>query len=109
MIIQEQIDFLKVVKSKINTPDTWLKNIEKSVNADGKNCYCVMGAWWNTRDKDNVSRKGSWGAHDALLESLPKKYKKDNSIVKYNDDPKTTHKDIMRLFDKTIARLEKSL
>lgn len=109
MNIQEQIDFLKAVKAKIDTPETWLKNIETSVNDDGKKCYCVMGAWWNLRVSNNIMRNNSWSAHDALLESLPKKFKKHNSIVKYNDAPDTTHKDIMKLFDKTIARLEKKL
>ena len=68
-------------------------------------CYCAMGAI----DKAAVeAREPRFGvgddAIDALAKFLPDGHQK--SVASFNDNPKTTHAEVLALFDQAIAKLE---
>lgn len=80
---------LIAAKALIDTPEKWIKG-ELSKNG----CYCALGA---------VQRASNYNVRtkDALYDALP-----DVGIMTFNDDPNTTHSDIMALFDRAIAAEE---
>lgn len=68
-----------------------------------RDCFCILDA------ADDVSGKyGDLFAADLLGEFLPPGYEPDPSnwnhpVAQFNDDPATTHADIMAVYDRAIA------
>jgi hypothetical protein len=95
-------DDLIAAKALIDAPDKWTKGIHFS---GGR--YCAMGAVGAaTRQPHGGSR---WAECDrALIKSAPRHRWREgvdgHPVVAFNDDPATTHADIMALFDRAIER-----
>lgn len=84
---------LIAAKALIDTPEKW----GKGTYEPSPGCYCALGAL------DAASEGGRWTPFEvmaALTIALPDSAK---DIVAFNDDPNTTHADIMALFDRAIA------
>jgi len=116
---------LKRAMKRISKPVAWAKGAwGREVNSNGvtirawswmggrqaarkpeANCWCAVGAVFAATPDDKVA--------DAAIAELREtgyvavgKYK-GCSIVVFNDVPKTTQKDVIAVFKRTIARLEK--
>ena len=97
-------DDLIAAKALIDRPEKWGKGRNRVALADGTACYCTAGAlYYATRFCGNVSLAADRASacEDALAGLLPPiRY---TGIRGFNDDPSTTHADIMALFDRAIA------
>lgn len=91
------VDDLIAAKALIDSPEKWTKGFYQSM--DG--CLCSLGALGmaiggNPFFPNSVARA-------ALQAEVPQQWGV-LSVGAYNDDPDTTHADIMALFDRAIAR-----
>ena len=95
-------EILIAAKALIDTPEKWLKG---ALSTGDDTCFCAMGA---------LGHAGGFGlvASDktpelaSLLDSIPASFvwvTDKHRLAAYNDDPATTHADIMALFDRAIA------
>ena len=80
---------LRLTRAIISNPENWCKNANQKGNA-----YCVVGAL--------SLFSAEWAPLIALCQATPDGY----DVVCYNDHPKTTHADIMAVFDRAIAKAE---
>lgn len=93
-------DNLIAARALIDTPEKWHKgSIGKGA------CLCAAGAVckavnWNYLTGDRLRRLPEMRA---LFDRLPTGF---YDVPVFNDDPNTTHADIMTLFDRAIAALE---
>jgi hypothetical protein len=71
---------------------------DRSEDLSGAVCFCSLGALWRIS-----GRCGLTPAEDILTGIVRTTTPFDN-IVSFNDDPATTHADILRVFDAAIAR-----
>jgi hypothetical protein len=88
-------NLLRAAKAKISDPDDWHQE-GTYVNASG--CLCAQAAL-NRAFKTsgyNVSVHDQACVH---IIKIVRKYHPISYLTKYNDDPETTHADIMNLFD----------
>jgi hypothetical protein len=98
-------DDLRAAKALIDTPEKWAKGTYQSQSG----CLCVLGAcrkvvFNGALDGDHPGYVGDANPLAfALGDALPRGR---FSVSDYNDDPATTHADIMALFDRAIAAAE---
>jgi hypothetical protein len=91
---------LIAAKALIDTPDKWLRG-QLADRAD--TCFCAFGA-----AQFGPSRSWSDGkdtaATLALIAALPEPggERRKHPLAMFNDDPATTHADVMALFDRAI-------
>ena len=82
-------------RALIDTSDKWCK-----IHFAAPGQHCTMGALEAT-----VGHDRAYGPYrTALLAALPNGFPYV-SVINFNDDPSTTHADIMALFDRAIASL----
>jgi hypothetical protein len=102
------VEILKAAKAKIATPERWIKHsLSSTVDIDGQptQCYCAVGAInaaYSDAYKD-PNWEFPWPPDDPFLvieSSLPFGVR----ISSFNDDPNTTHQDVMGLFDRAIEK-----
>lgn len=100
-------DDLRAARELIDTPEKWCKG----KYGDAKS-MCALGAcraaFYGVPDhgQGRELRRGEYAADfNPLAEAL---YKANNrgGVDLFNDDPDTTHADIMALFDRAIAQSE---
>lgn len=87
---------LIAAKARILDPENWAKG-----GGNGQTTFCAAVAC-NEVAHDTPEVFG------ALCDALPAEFRKDmvirvGNVFRYNDDPSTTHADIMALFDRAIA------
>jgi len=91
-------DDLIAARALIDTPEKWHRGSMASF--DGK-CLCAMGAIRNVLRAQGYTH---WISRTPLYQNLraalPRGF---NQVPTFNDDPSTTHADIMALFDRAIA------
>jgi hypothetical protein len=94
-----EIEILKGARELLSDESKWRRDIyieEKGNVACG---YCIMGA-------TTIAAAGrmplSNRADELLRDALPLQYQ--GSIADFNDDPKTTHADVLALLDRAIAQ-----
>lgn len=105
---QEVIDALKLMKKLIDKPASWIKrasarNISgQEVNyADNEAvCFCLLGALGHVVYKHTYSHEIEYAAREHLENAAGL----INDLVSYNDEPKITHKDIIRVLNKAICK-----
>lgn len=90
---------LIAAKALIDTPEKWIKG---ELVSNG--CYCSVGAIEQTVP----FAPGECAEYAAIEAALPPEFEDDTSdwnsvVAQFNDDPTTTHADIMALFDRAIA------
>lgn len=87
---------LIAAKALIDTPEKW----GKGEFEPRPGCYCAVGAIWKVTDGEGTRYVAPVFA---LWKVLPGDW---TNAAGYNDDPETTHADIMALFDRAIATAE---
>ena len=116
--MQTVLDCLEQSRSLIDTPDKWLQGAfsNNEVQPRLATCFCTYGAVTVTYRKmygegcglmemGEIENK----ACDYLTASVPKSFSTGcvgvgfGHIIRYNDDPETTHSDIMAMFDGAIT------
>jgi hypothetical protein len=88
-------NLLRAAKAKISDPKDWTQE-GVYVTADG--CLCAQGAL----NRAFIPSGYSVAIHDRaciLISRAVRKLQPYYMVTKYNDDPTTTHADIMNLFD----------
>ena len=85
---------LIAAKALIDTPAKWGKGCDRV-------CFCAL-------DAASAIPDAYIGVRDALKLALPADFEPDQSnwnhdVAQFNDEPGTTHADIMALFDRAIA------
>lgn len=106
-------DILIAARAKIEKPENWVREyyaFDRSghyTNPIGERaaCWCILGALGcatgiNPEDCDILGP-----AHDMLTAAL-KERGRSPSLPLFNDDPATTHADILALYDRAIALAE---
>jgi hypothetical protein len=89
---------LIAAKALIDTPEKWVKGALKTGD-----CLCAMGAVHAVLPKNYHGLISDTAQFRALQSALPDGFRW--SVPSFNDDPSTTHADIMALFDRAIASL----
>lgn len=91
---------LIAARALIDTPEKWGKGSFRAV--DG--CLCAVGALGVATTGN--AHDWSASAYNALYDALPETAYA--GVPSYNDNPNTTHAEIMALFDRAIAAQENS-
>lgn len=105
---------LKLAKSYIDTPEKWIKR-ELAMDASGQSVlsidsdackFCAVGALFRAEYKLDMSLLDDMknAIYDLGIPIL-----NDNGIMRFNDDPLTTHTDVMQVFDYAINKLESEI
>lgn len=100
-------DDLRAAKALIDTPEKWGRHLFQ--DAFGR--MCIRGAC-GAAAGGIFGGKGALSVETALLMALPAGVRQIagplSRLSVFNDDPSTTHADIMALFDRAIAAQEKT-
>lgn len=101
----EVIAVLDAVRDVLRVPERWTK-VYYAIDEAGERtrpnsqhavAWCILGA---------VTKATQWHRHDAACEALRETLPLDgDNLATFNDHPDTTHADVLRLLDDTIARL----
>lgn len=82
-------------KALIDTPEKWTRGEYMH-----SGCFCALGALAEALDIDPVSARLSMTPELlALRGAVPEPF---FSVWRYNDEPSTTHADVLALFDRAI-------
>ena len=110
----KNVAILTEAKALIEEPDTWTKRAYQKDLPNGKRAYCAIGAFEAVVDAAlgmsllEALRRGmhirdyvGYGkdARKCLRASVPSQFV---NVSHYNDDARTTHSNIMALYDKAI-------
>lgn len=90
---------LRDARSRIDTPEKWVKGHGVICHHDGSMSYCAHAAIERTCCGSETL------AYGRIMTTLDGFLWPKHTIVSFNDTPSTTHKDIMDLFDKAINQL----
>ena len=103
----ETVDILKAARALIDTPEKWTRGLNAR-DAHGQDvrpnsleavCFCARGAIIRSAGFEHID------AYELLQNALP--IGGNDFVPAYNDNPDTTHADIMALFDRAIELAEK--
>lgn len=95
---------LRAAREKIAVPERWTKK-ELARHANGNcigpnetnaSCWCLVGALMSV----------NMGATDKAIQALGKIH--DRNLFEFNDNPATTHADVLAALDKAILDEEQS-
>jgi hypothetical protein len=94
-------DDLKAARALIDTPEKWIQR----AGDDGYDTPCCAVVAVNRRNRYGTPENDAM--RKALYLQLPAEYRHGGTLYgmdvgAYNDDPRTTHADIMALFDRAI-------
>lgn len=103
------IDVLRKARELIARPEGWTKRANArdarggivGVGSGRATCFCAVGALWHA---DAPNFHSVRALRDALESVLPAGVAIE--IEAFNDDPGTTHADVLALFDRAIAAEE---
>lgn len=119
--VARRLDALKAARALLTDPDAWHKGalcayrpvpgepaLPDAVYIEASNCFCSVGAL--IRASNEPGWIGLVNLCEAELELTleGKSWSYEHGIVSFNDEPTTTHADVLAVFDETIARLEAS-
>lgn len=100
---EQLVDILRRGRERIATPDKWTKGAAARTSTGRRCmetspravCWCMIGAI-------NAELGGlGWRAVEPAREALGVGY-----VPRFNDNPATTHADVLAAFDRAIAKLE---
>lgn len=96
--MKSTIEMLKEMRVLLDNPKHWVKGMSEKKLEDGSYAFCVIGA------ADHLS---GWQAfpRDDVLDVL-RDVTGSGSIANWNDDPATTHQNVLDALDSAIGRLE---
>ena len=90
---------LREVRNLIATPEQWMRNdYSDKFRFEESSRFCIAGALDYIADPDShLTRKLNHFCYEALRAETP-----GGRPIKFNDDPKTTHQDVLALLDRAI-------
>jgi hypothetical protein len=97
---------LTAARALISHPAHWIKKTSgtkangKPDNSDNLSeavCFCALGALWRAGDDCRSSQA------EAVLNMIVRTTTRFDNPVSFNDDPSTTHADVLRVFDLAVA------
>ena len=94
---------LQAIRERLTNPEAW----NKGLFGTGIGPNCLIGAVdvvigvLHSRE----AQERRWPVREALVANIPARY--DGSLVRYNDDRKTTHKKILALIDAALESEKK--
>lgn len=92
---------LRAARAKITDRAHWIKGSLHHLGAKGEHLYCAVGA----TEVTGVPWKRVRPMQYALRSALP--YEGSGTMA-FNDSPRTTHADVLKLFDKAICEAEQA-
>lgn len=93
-----EVEIIQGARELLSNPKRWGKGSAYPTPRS----YCVIGAL----SECNSSRRGSYERLKAVVQLVERHIPTAEKLVSfYNDDPETTHQDILNLLDKTLADL----
>lgn len=104
---------LKAARKLIDHPSKWTKQALARASKRGRQvvsgsgearCFCSVGAL-SVATEDYTLHGRLFVAARRAIDKVAYE-NSGRSVISFNDHPTTRHRDIMRLFDKAIARLE---
>lgn len=111
------VEHLTAVRALISTPDKWargefardMNGNRTSLAARNAACFCILGAIGRT-DPEIVSlKKQEYQVFSPIWDKPAaqelRKVIGDRLVSDFNDDPQTTHDDMLRVIDAAIERL----
>ena len=102
LVSKQTISVLMGAKNRLSKPEQWIKNTA-AVNKHGQQvetnskeacAWCMIGALHKTSGEYQA-------AYNLLVKNLPAGFA---TVSEFNDNPKTTHKDVIKVFNKTIRQ-----
>lgn len=99
---------LTAARALIAAPERWTKGVSGrtadggpslAIDMSDATCFCSIGALWRV---SHSHWKAERILHDTVYTTTP-----FGNIASFNDDPATTHADVLRVFDVAIARAAK--
>lgn len=105
------IELLRFGRSRITNPEHWARGYYAcnknglSVYPDSKDAttFCALGAiGCNSYDNNEWLTKTTEQAKRCLVQALGADY----SVITFNDDPATQHKDVLEMYDRAITLAE---
>lgn len=98
-----EVDIIKGAREILSDPWHW----RKGGYTDGAGRYCLLGAMGMVAYEDahafSMGRSLVMRAADMVAKHATLEF--NNTIANFNDDPLTTHQDVLNLLDKTLADL----
>ena len=92
-------EVLKEAKELLKDPNNWNKDgLYYKINDQDSGCYCIFGAI------NQVTGNYYPEADEFYFEA--KFNTSSDPVIDFNDDPETTHEDLMDWFDKMIDQVE---
>ena len=92
---------LIAAKALIDTPAKWVRGDYRDTVTG---CMCAIGSVARAMELSPGKVEASTFEGKALALALPEGWERDTvAIVEFNDDPTTTHADVMAMFDRAIA------
>jgi hypothetical protein len=91
-------NLLREAKALIADPKDWT---QEGLYQTPEGCLCTAGAINKVYSSGNVALSVTDGAYKAIGECV-RKLAPNTLLTQYNDNPSTTHADIMKLFDDAI-------
>lgn len=96
------------------TPDwAWVREVNHKVDEEGRDCYCTFGALLAWNKGVPAPHPGHDEAWKLLMDEARALGFSDGSIedgtyvgalTEFNEDPTTTHEDVLALYDRAIAK-----
>lgn len=96
--MQEVVDVLVRARALIASEDRWCRGSYSKLQDDGFFAFCAVGAELQAT-RGIVDWSDESPSLLALIAALPEGY---DRISVFNDDPKTTHADVLALYDRAI-------
>ena len=102
---QDILETLCKARDLISDPSAWIKGNHKQKSAQGHTRYCAAGAIWEATG-DALDGMNCWHvpAYNVLDNMIYDHYR--TSVTMYNDHHRTTHQDILDMFDEAIKQAE---
>lgn len=101
----EMLDAVRKMKERLATPDKWCQH----QLTDGHGAFCLRGALHHTTNRALISTLDEAMHDEAMTRGWQPRYAllgmNDDAHVAFNNDPKTTHADILDFLDAVERRL----
>ena len=105
----ESIELLQSARELIAAPQHWTKGSYRRYRRTGQRAYCVLGAIHESLWADDYTPERYAAIKTPAIASLYMAIPKDfmGGLPEYNDARRTTHADILALFDRAIELARK--
>lgn len=101
---------LTAARALISEPGGWIKKSsgkksdgkpDNSTNLSEAVCFCALGAVWRAAGDSRSS------CAEIILGKIVRTTTRFDNPVSFNDDPSTTHADVLKVFDLAVAAAAK--